>query len=44
VYTIIFLREAGEWYGRRVFGRVVVGKIIERGFFGNARTETVVLV
>jgi len=44
VYTVLFLREAGERDGRRVFERVGVGKIIERGFFGNARTETVVLV
>ncbi|KAE9374186.1 hypothetical protein N431DRAFT_437671 [Stipitochalara longipes BDJ] len=44
VYTVLFLREAGERDGRRAFERVGVGKVIERGFFGNAKTETVVLV
>lgn len=44
VYTVLFLRAAGEREGRRVFERVGVGKIVEREFFGNAKTETVILV
>jgi hypothetical protein len=44
VYTVLFLRAAGEREGRRVFERVGVGKIIEKGLFGSAKMETVVLV
>ena len=44
VYTVIFLREAGERDGRRAFERVGVGKVIENGFFGKGDAETVVLV
>jgi hypothetical protein len=44
VYTVLFLRAAGEREGRRAFERVGVGKIIEKGFFGSATMETVVLV
>jgi hypothetical protein len=44
VYTVLFLRAAGEREGRRVFERVGVGKIIEKGFFGSAKMETAVLV
>jgi hypothetical protein len=44
VYTVLFLRAAGEREGRRVFERIGVGKIVERGFFGSVKTETVILV
>ena len=44
VYTVLFLREAGEREGRRAFERVGVGKVIEKGFFGKGEAETVVLV
>jgi hypothetical protein len=44
VYTVIFLREAGERDGRRAFERVGVGKVIENGFFGKGDAETAVLV
>jgi hypothetical protein len=44
VYTVLFLRASGERDGRRVFERVGVGKVVERGFFGNSQTETVMLV
>jgi hypothetical protein len=44
VYTVLFLRAAGDREGIRVFERVGVGKIIEKGLFGTGRTETVILI
>ena len=44
VYTVLFLRAAGDREGIRVFERVGVGKIIEKGLFGTGKTETVVLI
>ncbi|PMD28609.1 hypothetical protein NA56DRAFT_696385 [Hyaloscypha hepaticicola] len=44
VYTVLFLRADGDREGFRVFERVGVGKIIEKGLFGIGKTETVTLI
>jgi hypothetical protein len=44
VYTVLFLRAAGDREGIRVFERVGVGKITEKGLFGAGKTETAVLI
>jgi len=40
--AVLFPRAAGG--GRRVFERIGVEEIVDRGFFGYAETETMVLV
>lgn len=46
VYTVLFLRlrEEGDREGRKVFERIGVGRIMERGVFAGVKGEMVVLV